>query len=569
MSRQAAAWHQDSSAASHHQDQDSVAESQRQGRDTSRDPGNAEAVPELVQDDSLPELLTRYRSNAGTAVEQQQAQAQAAEHSLGARACRGHNAPMALHTIEMDAAEAGDVKRDGLLPIAADDTAVSSSSLDRLKARHSKHRRPAQLTADTAKSIAQHVLVQQASDAWQSKTGSVRLTVATGAAAADLSLHQARSAMPNKRMTSTAGTMAVIDKVRLSATAPPCEDTDSAPFELLNQSPQGLAYMSVSAAAAQPVSHSARQQRQQQQQQQQTVGMDDVRGNDSDFQEGSDENASPNVSPTKGQAKRHKHKQHKQQQQQQQQAAWDRASDPASMTVPEAGSHRDVPSASATAAALPVRADDPASASGLQPVADVQTVAKRHGDLSRSEQQSTDKLADIFAFLDDVEAQAEEEAARVLSQASTPSHSQPIRAHGHAQQPCCQGHVSQPSQTSPRDSCSRASSLAQPRQQRTQQSQGQFQHLRAHVSPHSPSSGGLPAGKPVLDSKPGAATTATRALPSRNVEQMPGSRAEFADTASAIDVADTASTGEVAPHRVSGWEAEKRRLCCGFCLVTA
>jgi len=549
VSRQAAAQHQYSNAASHHQDQGIVAESQHQGHDTSLDPGNAEAAPELIQDDSLPELLMRYRSKTGKSSEQQQAQAQAAEHNLGTRAFRGQNAPVALHTAKMDVAEADDIKQEGLLPIAADDTTASSSSLDRLKARHSKHRRPAQLTADTLKGVAKHTTVQQASGSRQSKTGSVRLTVATGAAAADLSLHQACVAMPNKTMTSTAGSTAVEDKVRLSTTAvedkarlstnsPTCEDSDSALFELLNQSPQGPAYMSVSAAAAQPVSHSVRQQ-QQQQQQQQTLGMDEVRGNGSDFQEASDENASPNVSPTKGQAKQHKQRQH------QQTAAWERASDPASMRMPEARSHCDVPSASATAAALPVRADDPASASGLQPVADVQTAAKRHGDLSRTERQSTNKLADIFAYLDDVEAQAEEEAARVLSQASTPSHSQPIRVQGHAQQPCCPGHMSQPSQASPNDSCSRASSLAQPRQQGAQQSQGQFQRVRAHVSRHSPSSGGLPAGKPVLDSKPGAATAATRALPSRNVEQMPDTRAEFADTGSATDVADTASTGEI------------------------
>jgi len=561
VSRQAAAQNQYISTAGHHQDQGIVAESQHQGHATSCNPGNAEAVPELIQDDSLPELLMRYRSNAGRASEQQQAQALAAEHSLGAGTSRGQNAPMALLTAKVDVAKAGDVKRDGLLPIAADDTAASSSSLDRLKARHSKHRRPAQLTADTAKSVAQHALVQQASGARQSKTGSVRLTVATGAAASDLSLHRARFAMPNKRMTSRAGITAVEDKVQLFTTSPTCESSDSALFELLNHRPQGPAYMSVTAAAAQPVSHSGRQQ-QQQQQQQQTPGLDNVRGSDSEFQEGSDENASPNVSPTKGQAKQHK-------QQQQQEAAWDKTSDPASMTVLKGGSQRDIPSASATAAALHVRADDPASASDLQPVADVQTVAKRHGNLSRSERLSTDKLADIFAFLDDVEAQAEEEAATVLSQASTPSHSQPIRVLGHHQQPCCQGHVLQPSQTSPRDSCSRASSLAPPRQQRTQQSQGQFQDLRAHVGRHCPSSGGLPAGKPVLDSKLGAATTATRALPSKNVKQTPATRAEFADTGSAMDFADTSSTGEIAPHDMSDWEPETQCLCRGICQMTA
>ncbi|KAA6419262.1 MAG: 5-azacytidine-induced 1 [Trebouxia sp. A1-2] len=526
VSTQAAAQNQ-YSGATEHQDHNSVDESQRQGHGTRLNPGNEEAVPELIQDDSLRELLMRYRSDAGRASEQQQAQAQAAELSLGARACRLQTAPVALQTVKLDDGKAGDIKRDGLLPIAADDTAASSSSLDRLKARHSKHRRPAQLTADTAKSVAQHALVQQASGAWQSKTGPMRLTDATEAAAADLSLHQARFAMPNTRKTSTAGTTAVEDKVQLSTTSPTCEDSDSAVFDLLNQSPQGPAYMSVSAAAPQPVSHSGRQQHQQQQQQ--TQGMDNVRGSDSEFQEGCDENASPNVSPIKGQAKPHK------QQQRQQEAAWHRAPDPARMTVLKGGSQRDKPSASATAAALHVGADDPASASELQPVADMQTVAKRHGDLSRSERQLTDKLADIFAFLDDVEAQAEEEAARVLSQASTPSHHQPIKVQGYAQQPCCQGHVLQPSQACPSDSCSRASSLAQPRQQQTQQSQGQFQHGRAHVSQHRPSSGGLPAGKPVLDSMLGAASAATRALPSRHVEEMPGARAEFADTTSSVD----------------------------------
>ena len=551
VSTQAAAQNQ-YSGATEHQDHNSVDESQRQGHGTRLNPGNEEAVPELIQDDSLRELLMRYRSDAGRASEQQQAQAQAAELSLGARACRLQTAPVALQTVKLDDGKAGDIKRDGLLPIAADDTAASSSSLDRLKARHSKHRRPAQLTADTAKSVAQHALVQQASGAWQSKTGPMRLTDATEAAAADLSLHQARFAMPNTRKTSTAGTTAVEDKVQLSTTSPTCEDSDSAVFDLLNQSPQGPAYMSVSAAAPQPVSHSGRQQHQQQQQQ--TQGMDNVRGSDSEFQEGCDENASPNVSPIKGQAKPHK------QQQRQQEAAWHRAPDPARMTVLKGGSQRDKPSASATAAALHVGADDPASASELQPVADMQTVAKRHGDLSRSERQLTDKLADIFAFLDDVEAQAEEEAARVLSQASTPSHHQPIKVQGYAQQPCCQGHVLQPSQACPSDSCSRASSLAQPRQQQTQQSQGQFQHGRAHVSQHRPSSGGLPAGKPVLDSMLGAASAATRALPSRHVEEMPGARAEFADTT---------SSGEIASHHMSDWASEKRCLCCGMPQMTA
>ena len=287
MSRQAAAQHQYSNAASYHQDQDhSVVESQPQGHDTSRDPDIAEAVPELIQDDSLPELLMRYRSSAGRASEQQQAQAQAAEHSLGARTSRGQTAPVALHTVKMNVAKAGDIKRDGLLPNAADDTTASSSSLDRLKARHSKHRRPAQLTADTAKGVAKHAVIQPASGAQRSRTGLVRPTVATGAAAADLSLQQARVAMPNKRIPSTAGTTTAEDKVQLSTTSPTCEDSDSALFELLNQSPQGPAYMSVSAVAAQPVSHSRRQQ-----QQQQTLGMDNVRGSASGFQEGSDENA--------------------------------------------------------------------------------------------------------------------------------------------------------------------------------------------------------------------------------------------------------------------------------------
>ncbi len=565
VSRQAAARHQYSSAA-RHQDQGSVAESQRQKHDISCDPGSAEAVPELIQDDSLPELLMRYRSTAGRAAEQQPAQAQAAEHSLGTRASRAQTAPMALFTARLDVGKAGDIKLDGLLPNAADDTTASSSSLDRLKARHGRHRRPAQLTADTAKGFAKHAVVQQAFGSWQSKTGSMRLTNATGAAAADLSLHQARFAMRNKRKTSTAGATAVEDKVRLSAISPTCEDSDSALFELLNQSPQGPAYMPVSAAAAQPVSQFRRQQQhrqQQQQQQQQTLGMDNVRGSNSEFQEGSDENASPNVSPTKGQAKQHKQQQH------QQQAAWDRASDPASMTVLEGGSQCDKPSASTTAAALHVRADDPASASGLQPVADAQTDAKWHGDPLRFERQSTDKLADIFAFLDDVEAQAEEEAARVISQASTPSHSQPVGLQGHAQQPCFQGHVLQPSQASPRDNHSQSFFIAQPRKQQTQHSQGQLQDARAHVSRHSPSSGGLPAGKPVLDSKAGAATAATRALPSRNAEQMPATRAELVDSGAAMGIADTASIGEIAPHHMSDWKSGKHRLCCGICLVSA
>lgn len=553
VSRQAAARHQYSSAAGHLQDQGTVAESQHEGHDTSLNPGNAEAVSELIQDDSLPELLMRYRANAGRPSGQQQAQARAAEHSLGTRASRGQNTPRTLHTVKMDVTKAGDIKRDGLLPIAADDTTASSSSLGRLKARHSKHRRPAQLTAGTAVSVAQHALVQQASGARQSKTDSVRLTVATGAATAGLPLHQARFAMPDKRVQSTAGSTALENKVQLSTTSPTCEDSDSALFELLNQSPRGPAHVSVSAAAAQPVLHSGRHQ---QQQQQQTPGMDKVRGSDSEFQEASDENASPNVSPTKARAKQQKHQQH------QQEAAWDRASDSDSLTVLEGGSQRDVPSASAAAAALHDRADDSASASGLQPVADVQAVTQRHVNLFRSERLSTDKLADIFAFLDDVEAQAEEEAARVLSQAATPGHSQPIWVQGHAQQPCCQGHVSQPSQASPRDSCSQASSLTQPRQQRTQQLQGQYQDLRAHVDRHGPSSGGLPAGKPVLDSKLVAATNANRAMPSRSVEQMPGTRAELADTGSARDAADTASAGEIAPHHMSDWN-----LASGACAV--
>ena len=556
MSRQAAARHQHSSKAGHLQDQGPVAESQHQGHDTSHNPGNAEAVPELIQDDSLPELLMRYRADIGKVHEQQQAPAQAAEHSLGARASRGQNAPMALHTAKMDVAKTGDMKRDGLLPIAADDTAASSSSLDRLKARHSKHRRPAQLTANTAASAAQRAVAQQASGARQSNTGLVRLAPATGAATDDLSLHQARFAMPEQRDQSTAGSTASEDKAELSTTCPACEDSDNALFELLNQSPQGCAYMSASAAAAQLVSHSGRQQ----QQQQQTLSIDNVRGSHSEFQEVSDENASPNVSPCQGQAKQHKQQQH------QQKAAWDRASDPASKTE---RSQPDGPFASATAAALYVTADDPTSASALQPAADSQVVAKGHDNLIRSERLSTDKLADIFAFLDDVEAQAEEEAARVLSQASTPSHSRPIRVLGHAQQPCCQGHMLQPSQAFPVDSCSRASSLAQPRQQQTHLLQGQFQDLRAHIGRHCPSSGGLPAGKPILDSKLDAGTSASRASPSRAVEQMPATRADVADAGSARDTADTASTGAFARHRMSGWKPGKRRLCCGICWMTA
>ncbi|DBA83689.1 TPA: hypothetical protein ACH3X1_006232 [Trebouxia sp. C0004] len=537
VSRQAAGGHQYSSTACHDQDQGIVAESRHQGHATSCNPGNAEAVPsELIQDDSLPELLMRYRSSAGSASEQQQAQTRAAEDSQGARTSKGQNAPMALHTFKMDVAKAGDVNRDGLLPITADDTRGSSSSLDRLKARHSKHRRPAQLTANTAVSVAQHAMVQQAPGARQSN--SVRLTVARGAATADVSLHQAHFAMPDKRIASTAGSNALVQQAQPSTTSPACEDSDSALFELLNQAPQGPAYVSVSAAAAQPASESGRHQ---QQQQQQTVGMDNVRGSSPEFQEASDENASPNVSPADGQAKQHKQQQH------QQEAAWDRASDPASMTVLEGGSHRDTSSASATAAALHVGADDPASASGPQPVPDVQAVTKSHGNLFRSERLSTDKLADINAFLDDVEAQAEEEAARVLSQASTPSHSQPIRVQGHHTQPCCQAHVLQPSPASLRNSCSRTSSLTQLRQQQTQQSHVQYQDLRAHVSRHGPSSGGLPAGKPVLDSMLGAATTATRASPSRKVQQMLGTRAELADTGSARDIADTVSTGSAEP----------------------
>ncbi|KAL0037647.1 hypothetical protein WJX77_006084 [Trebouxia sp. C0004] len=325
VSRQAAGGHQYSSTACHDQDQGIVAESRHQGHATSCNPGNAEAVPsELIQDDSLPELLMRYRSSAGSASEQQQAQTRAAEDSQGARTSKGQNAPMALHTFKMDVAKAGDVNRDGLLPITADDTRGSSSSLDRLKARHSKHRRPAQLTANTAVSVAQHAMVQQAPGARQSN--SVRLTVARGAATADVSLHQAHFAMPDKRIASTAGSNALVQQAQPSTTSPACEDSDSALFELLNQAPQGPAYVSVSAAAAQPASESGRHQ---QQQQQQTVGMDNVRGSSPEFQEASDENASPNVSPADGQAKQHKQQQH------QQEAAWDRASDPASMTVLE------------------------------------------------------------------------------------------------------------------------------------------------------------------------------------------------------------------------------------------
>lgn len=562
ISRHAAARHQPDCATAQRQGPECMAGSQLQELAGGHCPsvGTGEEPSELIQDDSLPEMLMRYRADAGAAIIQRTA----SQHRLGADGYLEQTvAAVAVQSstlLPSNASSAGSGSGHGLLGVAQDATRASSSSLDRLKARHSKHRRPALLDADTAAQHAQHAVSKHPSRARQSTADSAGVKSMTVAAA--VAPRQAHA------MTSSAGAIKGMpgsggarDSDERQTTAAVCEDSDSALSELLNSHRQERAATGVEEAVQDGLALDMQHQQQQQsrqRRQQQVPNWIPIHDNGGELLKTSDENASPNLSPSKSMK-------------QQQIAAHNMPGQSTAAKQQAVNSSNAPPNVSAAAIALHQGHAKTTSAVVASPSAGVQATPRRDGPV-RSEQLSSNKLADIFAFLDHVEAQAEEEeAAYVMSHASAQANNQRPSAQTHPQQPPAQTHfqlptslgnaqkpsaqvrgqlplsqanTQQPSHGPHGDSFSLSSSLAEKaRRQLAQPAQGPFQERGSAHAAEMPScsSAGPADGALACNNKVGRTASGATALSSRSIEHQHGAR-------NAVDTADTASTGNIAPQ---------------------
>ena len=512
------------------QNQHVMDESGQQPHDRDSDHNDAQGVPALIQDDSLPELLMRYRAGSIPGASQQQTQADISVHQLGVNSCHVQITKVAVQGSSIVYSRAGSAakgRKDGSSRVHPDVTGASSSSLDRLKARHSKQR-PVLSNKDTA---AQHA---QRADAKQ-RPGAAQQTAVTSLRAAAARADECRG---------TSGGDDSSDQDEQSSTVPACEDSDSALFQLLNPNlqEQATALMSAVSVLSRSVSGSAREQS--------MPGMASTQGAAADIQDVCDENASPNVSPSKGGA-------HQRKQQQQPQSPTPDVTNFGSGAEQEADARDVAASAERTAGgALHQAAASRNLRSAPLTVADKQTEG-RHTNQHRSDRLSSDKLIDIFAFLDDVEAQTEEQAAAVLSQGSSQALAQQSLPQGPAQQASYLGTAQQPSAHGPaqqpssvplgeRALASCAHSHATPTQQLRQLYQGPLQERGRADAPEllCLSSAALPAGNSALGGRCQRAVAGAEAVHRTGLQEREAARFDVRNTGVAADTADTASTGE-------------------------
>ena len=347
--------------------------------------GCAAELPQLIQDNSLPELLMRYRAGTDTArVSQHCTEAEyPLLHSINPGRHKTHEDTMPMRDSDMFAGKTAKGKPFCPPGPSQDVARASSSSLDRLKARHSKQRRPVPLGTDAAAQHAQHGDAKRDCETRQSRAASAGVGVTAAPAA--------KPALPSTNVQGKAGSHAAKKPDEQSVASTVCDESDAALLQLLNPFPQksGAACL---AKAADPKFNSSCSI-----QQQQTASMELANNAGPKFQDTADENVSPNVSPSKAQAQQSKQQ--------------------------TAGAANDI--ATASQAVTSHAASKPAAGmlaadSGSPPVSRAMSaVSERHSKRHRAGGLSSDKLADILAFLDDVEAQAEQEAASVLSQASS------------------------------------------------------------------------------------------------------------------------------------------------------
>ena len=350
--------------------------------------GCAEELPQLIQDNSLPELLMRYRAGTDTArVSQHCTEAgHSLLHSMNPGRHKTHEDTMPMRDTDMSAGKIAKGKRFCPPGPSQDVARASSSSLDRLKARHSKQRRLMPLGTAAAAQHAQHGDAKRDFETRQSRAASAGVGVTAAPAA--------KPALPSTNVQGKADGHAAQKPDEQSVASTVCDNSDAALLQLLNPFPlkSGAACL---ARAAEPRFNSSCSI-----QQQQPASMDLACNAGPKFPDTADENASPNVSPSKAQA-----------QQSKQQTAG------AANDIPPAG--RAVTSHAATAASKPAAGMLAADSGSPSVSRAVSAVTERNSNRHKAGWLSSDKLADIFAFLDDVEAQAEQEAASVLSQASS------------------------------------------------------------------------------------------------------------------------------------------------------
>lgn len=574
VSRHAAARHQPDSATAQRQGPEGLAGSQLQELAGGHCPsaGTGEEPSELIQVDSLPEMMMRYRADAGAATIQRTT----SQHRLGADGYLGQSvASSAVQSstfLPSKASSAGNGSGHGLLGAAQEATRASSSSLDRLKARHSKHRRPALLDADTAAQHAQHADSKHPTRVRQSRADSAGVKAMTAAAA--VAVQQAHTMTCSAgAIKGTPGSGVARDEDERHTTAAVCEDSDSALSELLNSHRQQRAATCVEEAVQPGLAPDMQHQQQhqyQRQRQQQMPNWISVHDNSGDLLGASDENASPNLSPSKGMK--------------QQQIAAHNMPGQSTAAKQQAMINSNAPACvSAAATALHQGHAKTTSAVVASPLAGVQAPPRHYGQVS-SRQLSSDKLADIFAFLDHVEAQAEEEeAAYVLSQASAQANIQQPSAQTHPQQPpaqnthlqlptsldntqkpsaqvcgqlrLSQANTQQPSHGPHGDRFSLSSSQGEkPKRQLAQPAQGPFQERGSTYAAEMPScsSAGLTDGASACNNKIGRTASEATALSSRSIEHQHGAR-------NAVDTADTASTGNIAPRDKSATQLDNIR----------
>ena len=329
--------------------------------------------PETEQEESLADALMRYRREDSTKAAVGCNSPQQVSSSRSHTQC-GHS------LLERTATTASVARASCGANTASDLAQASMSSLDKLKLRHGKQRRSERPTAQRAKHTLQASadLLPEASQ----PDGSAAMAVLTSAAASAQHAQQAHCS--GAQHSSNPAQPARSDQLTYSSRGLEQESSDEALLQILNprRHVQGLA----PPVKAPSVSTDGMPLQQQQQKLNGVRAMPDT----AEPQPGSDENVSPNMSPDQLHVKRLGH-QTKLTEAFAAAAPMHMHQKPSSQ-ISEMESHR-------------VKAAEIVNTSHL---------LHSSNQRQKSGRLSSNKLADIFAFLDDVEAQAEAEAAEIV-----------------------------------------------------------------------------------------------------------------------------------------------------------